>query len=109
VLSVSGDGGFPFSAQELETATRLNMKFTHQIMRDNSYDMVGFQEQLEYGRRTGVDLSNYDIVHYAEAFGARGYRVTTEPELRATLAQALQKDDPSIIRGARHEEGRCKL
>jgi hypothetical protein len=28
---------------------------------------------------------------------------------RATLAQALQKDGPSIVGGARHEEGRCKL
>jgi acetolactate synthase-1/2/3 large subunit len=35
VVSVSGDGGFLFSAQELETATRLGLNFTHVIMRDN--------------------------------------------------------------------------
>ncbi len=36
VVSVSGDGGFLFSAQELETATRLGLTFTHVLMRDNT-------------------------------------------------------------------------
>ncbi|MBE1605787.1 thiamine pyrophosphate-dependent acetolactate synthase large subunit-like protein [Actinopolymorpha pittospori] len=47
VVSVSGDGGFLFSAQELETATRLGLTFTHVIMRDDTYDMVGFQESTQ--------------------------------------------------------------
>src|SRR4029079_5876957 len=70
VVSISGDGGFLFSAQELETATRLGLSFTHVIMRDNTYDMVGFQEALKYGRKSGVQLADYDVVAYAEAFGA---------------------------------------
>ena len=45
-VSVSGDGGFLFSAQELETGIRLGLSFTHVMMRDNSYDMVAFQEIL---------------------------------------------------------------
>ena len=53
VVSVSGDGGFLFSAQELETATRLGLSFTHVIMRDNAYNMVAFQEELKYGRTSG--------------------------------------------------------
>ena len=53
VVSISGDGGFLFSAQELETATRHGMTFTHIILRDNTYDMVGFQEVLHYGRKSG--------------------------------------------------------
>ncbi|MEV4513061.1 acetolactate synthase AlsS [Dactylosporangium sp. NPDC049525] len=97
VVSVSGDGGFLFSAQELETATRLGLTFTHVIMRDNSYDMVGFQEELKYGRRSGVALGDYDIVKYAGAFGAHGYRVTTEQEFTTALRQALAEDGPSIV------------
>ncbi|MFC5001548.1 acetolactate synthase AlsS [Dactylosporangium cerinum] len=97
VVSVSGDGGFLFSAQELETATRLGLTFTHVIMRDNSYDMVGFQEELKYGRRSGVVLGDYDIVRYAGAFGARGYRVSTEQEFTTALRQALDEGGPSII------------
>ncbi len=97
VVSVSGDGGFLFSAQELETATRLGLTFTHIIFRDNTYDMVGFQEVLKYERKSGVQLGDYDIVAYAAAFGARGYRVKTHDEFSATLRQALAEEGPSLI------------
>jgi len=97
VVSVSGDGGFLFSAQELETATRLGLKFTHIILRDNSYDMVAFQEFLKYGRTSGVQLADYDIVSYAAAFGARGYRVKTLDEFISTVRQALAEEGPSLI------------
>jgi len=97
VVSVSGDGGFLYSAQELETATRLGLTFTHIILRDNSYDMVGFQEVLKYGRKSGVQLGDYDIVSYAAAFGAHGYRVKTLDDFTATLRQALAEEGPSLI------------
>lgn len=97
VVSVSGDGGFLFSAQELSTAVHLGLTFTHIIFRDNSYDMVGFQEVLKYERKSGVELADYDIVSYAAAFGARGYRVKTLDEFGDTLRQALAEDGPSLI------------
>jgi acetolactate synthase-1/2/3 large subunit len=97
VVSVSGDGGFLYSSQELETATRLGLSFTHIVFRDNSYDMVGFQEALKYGRKSGTQLGDYDIVSYAAAFGANGYRVTSLDEFSATLRQALAEDGPSLI------------
>lgn len=97
VVSVSGDGGFLFSAQELATAVHLGLTFTHIVFRDNSYDMVGFQELMKYGRKSGVQLGDYDLVSYAAAFGARGYRVNTLDEFGATLRQALAEDGPSLI------------
>jgi acetolactate synthase-1/2/3 large subunit len=97
VVSVSGDGGFLFSAQELETATRLGLTFTHIIFRDNTYDMVGFQEVMKYGRKSGVQLADYDITSYAAAFGAHGYRVHTLEEFTTTLRTALAEDGPSLI------------
>ncbi|MFF3878628.1 acetolactate synthase AlsS [Streptomyces sp. NPDC001978] len=92
VVSVSGDGGFLFSAQELETATRLGLHFTHVILRDNSYDMVRFQEKLKYGRTSGVQLGDYDIAQYAGAFGAHGYRVETEEQFAKVLGEALSRE-----------------
>jgi acetolactate synthase I/II/III large subunit len=97
VVSVSGDGGFLFSAQELETATRLGLSFTHVIMRDNTYDMVAFQEQLKYGRTSGVQLGDYDIAHYAAAFGAKGIRVSGISEFEAALKQSLTEPGITII------------
>ena len=97
VVSVSGDGGFLFSAQELETATRLGLSFTHVIMRDNTYDMVAFQEQLKYGRTSGVQLGDYDIVHYAAAFGAEGIRVSGIIEFESAFKQSLNEPGVTII------------
>jgi acetolactate synthase-1/2/3 large subunit len=94
VVSVSGDGGFLFSAEELETASRLGLSFTHVIFRDNAYDMVAFQEVMKYGRKTGVQLGDYDIGHYAAAFGATGIRVTSMNEFENVFKQSLA--DPGI-------------
>ena len=97
VVSVSGDGGFLFSAQELETATRLGLSFTHVIMRDNAYDMVAFQEQLKYGRTSGVQLGDYDIAHYAAAFGAKGIRVSDMTEFEKAFRRSLTEPGVTII------------
>jgi acetolactate synthase I/II/III large subunit len=97
VVSVSGDGGFLFSAQELETATRLGLHFTHIIMRDNAYDMVAFQEVAKYGRSSGVQLGDYDITQYAAAFGAKGIRVNSMDEFEHALKQALSDTGITII------------
>jgi acetolactate synthase-1/2/3 large subunit len=97
VVSVSGDGGFLFSAQELETATRLGLSFTHVIMRDNTYNMVAFQEELKYGRTSGVQLGDYDIVHYAAAFGATGVRVSSLTEFEDAFTRSLVEPGVTII------------
>jgi acetolactate synthase I/II/III large subunit len=97
VVSVSGDGGFLFSAQELETATRLGLSFTHVIMRDNTYNMVAFQEELKYGRTSGVQLGDYDIVHYAAAFGAKGVRVSSLTEFEDVFTRSLAEPGVTII------------
>jgi acetolactate synthase-1/2/3 large subunit len=97
VVSVSGDGGFLFSAQELETATRLGLSFTHVIMRDNTYNMVAFQEELKYGRTSGVQLGDYDIAHYAAAFGAKGIRVSGMTEFVDAFTRSLAEPGVTII------------
>ncbi|WP_236147591.1 acetolactate synthase AlsS [Mycolicibacterium sp. CH28] len=96
-VSISGDGGFLFSAQELETATRLGVRFTHVLMRDNTYDMVGFQEKLKYGRESGVQLGDYDIAHYAAAFGATGVRVDNLHDFENAFTQSLENPGITII------------
>ena len=97
VVSVSGDGGFLYSAQELETATRLGLHLVHVIMRDNSYDMVKFQQENKFGRPSAVELGDYDAVKYAEAFGAKGYRVHTLEDFSTVFSQAMEDDGVSIV------------
>ncbi|HFH8090643.1 TPA: acetolactate synthase AlsS [Streptococcus agalactiae] len=89
VISVSGDGGFLFSAQELETAVRLHLPIVHIIWNDGKYNMVEFQEEMKYGRSSGVDFGPVDFVKYSESFGAKGYRVDSKDSFEETLKQAL--------------------
>ncbi|HGD7052550.1 TPA: acetolactate synthase AlsS [Streptococcus agalactiae] len=89
VISVSGDGGFLFSVQELETAVRLHLPIVHIIWNDGKYNMVEFQEEMKYGRSSGVDFGPVDFVKYAESFGAKGYRVDSKDSFEETLKQAL--------------------
>jgi acetolactate synthase I/II/III large subunit len=97
VVSISGDGGFLFSAMELETATRLGLHFTHIIMRDNAYDMVAFQQLLKYQRTSGIQLGDYDITQYAAAFGAKGIRVKSMVEFEYALKKSLNDAGITII------------
>ena len=97
IFSVSGDGGFLFSAQELETAVRLKQKIIHLIWNDGSYNMVEFQEEMKYERSAGVHFGPVDFVKYAEAFGAKGLRATSKAELEAAIQEGLATDGPVII------------
>ncbi len=97
IISVSGDGGFLFSAQELETAVRLKQNIVHLIWNDGSYNMVEFQEEMKYNRSSGVHFGPVDFVKYAEAFGAKGLRATNVQELEAALIEGIATEGPVII------------
>jgi acetolactate synthase-1/2/3 large subunit len=97
VLSMSGDGGFLFSAQELETAVRLRCRFVHLVWIDGFYDMVKIQQLPKYGRSTAVELGPVDVVKYAEAFGAKGLRIRAPGEIVPTLRQAFATAGPVLV------------
>ena len=97
VISISGDGGFLFSAMELETAVRLKCNLVHMVWIDGSYDMVRFQEMAKYGRASGVDFGPVDVVQFAEAFGAKGLMIETPDQISSTIKKALEMQGPVII------------
>ncbi|EGP5569102.1 TPA: acetolactate synthase AlsS [Enterococcus faecium] len=97
IISVSGDGGFLFSAQDLETAVRKKLNIVHLIWNDGRYNMVEFQEIMKYQRSSGVNFGPVDFVKYAEAFGAKGLRVTNVEELDKALTEGFETEGPVII------------
>lgn len=97
VISISGDGGFLFSAMELETAVRLKSNLVHLVCIDGFYDMVGIQEMAKYGRLSGVTLGPIDVVRFAEAFGAKGLKIERPDEISSTLKKALAMQGPVIV------------
>jgi acetolactate synthase-1/2/3 large subunit len=96
-LSISGDGGFLFSAMELETAVRLKLNLVHMVWIDGTYDMVGVQEQAKYDRRSGVEFGPVDVVKYAEAFGASGYMINSPDEIGLVLHKAFEVPGPVLV------------
>ena len=96
-VSVSGDGGFLFSAQELETAVREKLDIVHIIWNDGYYDMVKFQEEIKYGHSAGVDFGPVDFVKLAEGYGAKGLRVEKPEDLGKILDEAFQTEGPVVV------------
>ena len=112
VVSMSGDGGFLFSAMELETAVREKCHFVHLVWCDGSYDMVKIQQVLKYHRPFGVDFGPVDIVKYAEAFGATGLRIHSADEIGPVLQQALNTPGPVLVEipiDYRHNQDLCAI
>jgi acetolactate synthase I/II/III large subunit len=94
-VATVGDGGFLYSSMELETAVRLKQNITVIVFRDGGYNMVAFQQELLYGRTSGTDFGNPDIVKYAESLGGLGLRVNNPDELLPTLRKALEM--PGVV------------
>ena len=96
-LSISGDGGFLFSAMELETAVRLRVNLVHMVWIDGVYNMVAVQEEAKYQRKAGVDFGPVDVVRYAEAFGARGFMIDSPDQIAPALRRAFETPGPVLI------------
>jgi acetolactate synthase I/II/III large subunit len=97
ILSISGDGGFLYSAMELETAVRLKANLVHMVWIDGTYDMVATQEKLKYGRTSGTDFGPIDYIKYAEAFGATGLMINTPSDIAPVMKKAFDIPGPVIV------------
>jgi acetolactate synthase-1/2/3 large subunit len=97
ILSISGDGGFLYSAMELETAVRLKVNIVHMVWIDGTYDMVAIQEKLKYGRTSGVDLGPIDYIKYAEAFGETGLMIDNPDDIAPVMKKAFDTGGPVIV------------
>lgn len=90
VISLSGDGGFMFSVQELSTAVQQGCNITHFVWNDEAYNMVEFQEEMKYGRSSGIGLGGIDFVKLVEAFGGKGWRVERNEDVDRVMREALE-------------------
>lgn len=76
VVSVSGDGGFMFTVQELATARALNLDLIALVFNDNAFGAIRKYQDRAFGsRHIGSELVNPDFVKLGEAFGVNSARV----------------------------------
>ncbi|MGH2595944.1 MAG: acetolactate synthase large subunit [Actinomycetota bacterium] len=97
VLAVMGDGAFLMSVAEIETAVRERVPFVILVWVDGGYGLIGWKQDIHFGRREAVSFGNPDFVQLAESFGARGYQIGSAGELLPTLRRALDDDVVSVI------------
>jgi acetolactate synthase I/II/III large subunit len=99
VLSINGDGGFMYTANELATAVRHRIPLTAIVFSDGSFGNVRRIQEESYGNRLiASDLANPDFVKFGESFGAAAERVRTPQELRAALRRGFtRRDGPTLI------------
>ena len=97
VLAVMGDGAFLMSAAEIETAVRERVPFAILVWVDGGYGLIGWKQDIHFGRQSAVSFGNPDFVQLAESFGARGYQIGSAGELLPTLRKALNDDVVSVI------------
>jgi acetolactate synthase-1/2/3 large subunit len=76
VVSISGDGGFLFTMQELSTASQLGIDLVALVFNDEAFGAIRkYQDRMFGGRHIGAALKNPDFVKLGEAFGAKSVRV----------------------------------
>ena len=97
VVSLSGDGGFMFSSMEMSTAVQQKCNITHFVWNDAAYNMVEFQEEMKYGRSSGITLGGVDFAKFAESFGAKGFQMNGPAEIESVMDAALAHEGVSVV------------
>jgi acetolactate synthase I/II/III large subunit len=98
VVSVSGDGGFMMTIQELETAVRHETPFVSVVMNNNMYGTIRMYQELWFpGRAYAMSLTNPDFAELAKQFGAHGERVEKTEEFAPALERALASGKPALV------------
>lgn len=96
VVAIEGDSAFGFSGMEVETICRYRLPVTVVILNNGG---VYRGDEKPTGDRPAPTVLNAAARHelIAEAFGGKGYHVTTPEELRAALTESLASNGPSVI------------
>ena len=98
VVSVSGDGCFLMTGQEMATAVQHGINVVAIVINDRCLTGIAALQDSHYnGRRIAVDLVNPDFVRLAESFGALGLRVANAAEFKPALEEALRAGKPALI------------
>jgi acetolactate synthase-1/2/3 large subunit len=98
VVSISGDGGFLYGAQELATAAQHRIPLVSVVFNNRAYgNVLRDQKEVYGGRYVGAELQNPDFVRFGESFGVQSRRVETPAALKDALTEAFRADEPALI------------
>lgn len=103
VVCVTGDGGFWYHLQELETAVRCGIPTVTVVNNNNSLNQETTIFRHAYGGKPSKKqsemwhFSKVDFSAIAESMGALGIRVNKPAELRSALDRAISSERPAVV------------
>ncbi len=98
VVAVVGDGGFTMLMQELLTSVKYELPIKVVVIKNNVLGQIMWEQMVFLGNpEFGIQLQPFDFVRFAEAAGAKGYRVERPDEIRSTLELAFKTPGPVVI------------
>lgn len=99
VFNIAGDGSFGMNCNELVTAVKNKLPMIQIVMNNNCLGMVRQWQTFFYeGRYSQTTLDRpTDYVKLAEAFGAKGFRITKKEEIDDVLKKAITSKEPVLI------------
>ncbi len=106
VVSVSGDGGFQMTIQELGTIAQYNLPVKMILLNNQFLGMVRQWQELFFdGRYASTGLTNPDFSKIAEGFGVPAKKITDRDELDKALDDLLAFEVPVCWRLRSRKKG----
>lgn len=98
VVSITGDGGFSWTLQELSTAKKYGLATVTVVFNDGFFGNVRRIQKNRFGARYfATDLVNPDYAKLADAFGVAAARAEGPEELEVVLKEALTAGEPVLV------------
>ncbi len=99
VIDIAGDGSIQMNIQELATVVQYNLPVKVMILNNGYLGMVRQWQSLFYKKRyshTSMAVAP-DFVKLAEAYGAKGLRVTRPEDVKDAIREALRIPGPVFV------------
>jgi acetolactate synthase-1/2/3 large subunit len=98
VIDIAGDGSIQMNIQELATVVQHKLPVKVLILNNGYLGLVRQWQELFYKQRYSHSrMINPDFVKVAEAYGARGLRVTEPKDVRDALQEMIRTDGPVFL------------
>ena len=98
VVSISGDGGFQMTIQELGTISQYNIPVKIIVLNNSFLGMVRQWQQMFFEKRYSfTEMTNPDFVKIVDGYGIPAIRVSERDNLQDALQTMYDHDGPYFM------------
>ncbi|AXO80683.1 biosynthetic-type acetolactate synthase large subunit [Olleya aquimaris] len=106
VISISGDGGYQMTIQELGTIFQQKVPVKIVVLNNEFLGMVRQWQQLFFDKRyASTEMTNPDFVAIAKGYFIEAEKVTKREDLKDAVAKMINTDGPYFLEVCVEKEG----